>query len=141
MKQFKEILPRYTDNATLRFTDTVEGAYYTEAVRWAAAADVVGGYADGRFGTNDPVTREQLAAMLYRFAKYQQRDVRVGEDTNILSYEDAFSVSDWAMSALQWACGAELISGVNGGRLLPQGSATRAQMATILMRFGKSTAK
>ena len=125
----------------LRFTDTAEGMYYTKAVCWAAETGVVNGYADGRFGTDDSVTREQLAAMLYRYAKLRGYDVSVGEDTNILSYEDAFSVSEWAMGALQWACGTGLINGVDGGRLLPQGSATRAQMATILMRFGESAAK
>lgn len=65
----------------------------------------------------------------------------VGEDTNILSYNDAAEVSNWAMSALQWACGAGLINGVSGGKLLPQGSATRAQMATILMRFCEGAGK
>lgn len=125
----------------LRFTDTAEGAYYAAAVRWAAENDIVGGYSDGRFGVNDPITREQLAAMFYRFAKYQSRDVSVGEDTNILSYNDATDVSNWAMSALQWACGAGLINGVSGGKLLPQGSATRAQMATILMRFCEGAGK
>lgn len=124
-----------------RFADIAEGMYYTKAVCWAAETGVVSGYTDGRFGTDDSVTREQLAAMLYRYAKFQGYDVGVGEDTNILSYNDALSVSEWAMGAMQWACGAGLISGVDGGRLLPQGSATRAQMATILMRFGESAAK
>ena len=114
-------------------------AWYASAVRWAAETGVVSGYADGRFGTDDPVTREQLAAMLYRYAVLQGYDVSVGKNTNILSYNDVFSVSQWAMGALQWACGSGLMQG-DGANLLPKESATRAQMAAILMRMAAVSA-
>mgnify|MGYP004463917539 CR=1 FL=1 len=116
------------------FTDVQTSAWYASAVRWAAETGVVNGYADGRFGTGDPVTREQLAAMLYRYAVLQGYDVSVGENTNILSYDDVFSVSQWAMGALQWTCGSGLMQG-DGTNLLPKNSTTRAQMAMILMRM------
>ena len=121
-------------NGTIRYTDVSRGAWYAEAICWATSAGIAGGYPDGQFGANDPVTREQLAAMLYRFAKAQGYDVSVGEDTNILSYDDAFSVSGYAIPALQWACGAGLIQG-DGAKLLPQNSTSRAQLAAILMRM------
>lgn len=117
------------------FTDVEAGQYYAAAVAWASANGIVGGYGDGTFGPNDPITREQLAAILYRYAQFKGMDVSVGENTNILSYTDFDQLSEWAIPAMQWACGAGLISGVGGGALDPQGHATRAQIATILMRF------
>ncbi len=110
-------------------TTAANGSWYVVAQSWAMA----NGVSDG----TDPdglITREQLAAMLYRYAVSKGIDVSVGEDTNILSYADATSVSEWAMSAMQWACGAGIINGVDGS-LLPQGNATRAQTATMLMRY------
>ena len=101
---------------------------------WAAAFGVVEGYSETAFGPGDAITREQLAAILWRYAKYRGYDVSVGEDTNILSYQDAFDVSEYAYPALQWACGAGLMEGSNES-LLPQGTATRAQAATVLYRF------
>lgn len=87
------------------------------------------------FGANDPITREQLAAMLYRFTQEQGYDVSIGEDANILSYTDAFDVAEYAISAMQWACGAGIINGTGATTLSPDGSATRAQVAVILTRF------
>ncbi|RHV41536.1 S-layer homology domain-containing protein [Butyricicoccus sp. OM04-18BH] len=95
---------------------------------------MVTGYGNGKFGPNDVVTREQLAAILYRYAQYKKYDVSVGEDTNILSYADAQSVSAYAIPAMQWACGAGIVNGANG-KLNPQNNATRAEVAAILMRF------
>lgn len=118
------------------FTDVAGDAYYAEAVRWAASEGIVGGYGGGLFGSDDAVTREQLAVILYRYAVYKGYDVSIGEDTNILSYADAFTVSEYAVAALQWACGAGIISGTgDGSTLTPQGEATRAQAAMVLMRF------
>ena len=74
------------------FTDVASGAYYANAVAWANANGIVSGYGSGKFGPNDKVTREQLAAILYRYAQYKKYDVSVGEDTNILSYDDAQSI-------------------------------------------------
>ena len=119
------------------FTDVNDTAWYSQAVSWAAANDIVNGYSDGRFGPNDPITREQLATILWRYAKSQAMDVSVGEDTNILSYEDAFDISEYAFAPLQWACGEGIIGGKPGGLLDPQGGATRAQAAAIFERFLK----
>ncbi len=119
------------------FTDVNETAWYGQAVSWAAANDIVNGYSDGRFGPNDPITREQLATILWRYAKSKAMDVSVGENTNILSYEDAFDISEYAFAPLQWACGEGIIGGKPGGFLDPQGGATRAQAATIFERFMK----
>ena len=122
-------------NYAMTFDDVPEGLWYSEAVRWAAGEGIVTGYDDTRFGPNDAVTREQLAAMLYRYAVNQGRDVSVGEDTNILSYADAFSVSEYAVSALQWACGEGIVTGRDDGTLSPQDSALRSEFAAMLMRF------
>ena len=123
-------------NYLMDFDDVDPAAYYAEAIRWATAEGVAGGYGGGVFGPDDPITREQLAVMLHRYAQHEGYDVSIGEDTNILSYADAFTVSEYAVSALQWACGAGIISGTgDGSTLTPQGEATRAQAATVLMRF------
>ena len=87
------------------------------------------------FEPNAPITREQFAAILYRYAQKTGADVSAGEDTNILSYADALDVSEYAVPAMQWACGAGIVNGVGGGSLDPGGSATRAQTAAMLMRF------
>ncbi len=97
--------------------------------QWA----VENGISDGTMA-NDNITREQLVTMFYRYAQYAGRDVSVGEDTNILSYTDALSVSEWAIPAMQWACGEGIINGINGA-LEPQSGANRAQMAAMFYRF------
>lgn len=117
------------------FTDVASGAYYANAVAWANANGIVSGYGSGKFGPNDKVTREQLAAILYRYAQYKKYDVSVGEDTNILSYDDAQSISTYAIPAIQWACGAGVVTGKSGSKLDPKGNATRAEVAAMLMRF------
>ena len=123
-------------NYLMDFDDVDPAAYYAEAIRWATSEGIAGGYGGGVFGPDDPITREQLAVMLHRYAQHQGYDVSIGEDTNILSYADAFTVSEYAVAALQWACGAGIISGTgDGSTLTPQGEATRAQAATVLMRF------
>lgn len=101
-----------------------------EARQWAMDFGVSDGSSPG-----GAVTRQQLAALLYRFAQLQGYDVSVGEDTNILSYTDFADLSEYAVPAMQWACGAGVIQGTSGGRLNPQGTATRAQFAVMLMRF------
>lgn len=121
-------------NYAMNFADVPQGQWYSEAVRWAASERIVGGYENGTFGTDDPITREQFAVMLYRFAQEQGYDVSIGEDTNILSYTDVADVAEYAVPAMQWACGAGVISG-SGSALVPQGQATRAQAAVILMAF------
>ena len=118
------------------FTDVADGAWFADAVDWAAFQGIVSGYGNGAFGPNDPITREQLTVMLYRYAQLKGYDVRVGEDTNILSYTDAQAISKYAVSAMQWACGAGIIKGTGDGSMLsPLGDATRTEVATMLMRF------
>ncbi len=111
------------------------GAWYEKAVAWAASNGIVGGVGGGLFDPNAEITREQMAVILYQYAKLAGLDVSVGEDTNILSYNDALSISDYAYPALQWACGAGIIGGDDLGNLNPQGKATRAEAAAILQRF------
>ena len=127
----------YTYNS-MSFNDVAQGKWYTEAVRWAAANGIVDGYNATSFGPNDSITREQMVAILWRYCQFRGIDVSVGENTNILSYTDAFSVHSWAMEAMQWACGAGVIGGIADGnsmKLDPTGTATRAQVATMLQRF------
>lgn len=119
------------------FSDVEEDAYYAEAVGWAAANGIVGGYDNGTFGPGDPITREQMAAILYRFAQVQGWDTTASADLS--SYTDASQISAYALTALQWANGAGLISGSDGA-ISPGASATRAQAAAILMRFCEAIA-
>ena len=123
-------------NYAMNYTDVTQGQWCSEAIRWATSEGVVTGYGNGLFGTNDPITREQFAAMLYRFAQEQGYDVSIGENTNILSYTDVADLSEYAISAMQWAVGAGIINGTgDGSTLSPHGQATRAQAAVMLMRF------
>jgi len=122
------------------FSDVASGKWYTNAVVWANVKGIVKGYDSDTFGTNDFITREQLATILYRYAQYKGYDVIVGEDTNILSYEDAFNISEYAIPAVQWACGAGIMQG-DAAKLDPQGNATRAQVAAMLMRFIENVVK
>ena len=123
------------------FDDVAAGAWYADAINWAAGQEIVNGYGNGTFGPTDPITREQTAAILWRYAQWKGYDVSVGEDTNILSYQDASEISEWAVPAMQWACGAGLIQGKTGGILDPKGAATRAQVAQILQNFCEDLAK
>ena len=122
-------------NYAMDYTDVPEGEWYSEAIRWATSEGVVTGYGNNLFGTNDPITREQFAAMLWRFAKKQGYDVSIGENTNILSYTDVADVAEYAIPAMQWAVGTGVINGITDSTLSPQGESTRAQVAVMLMRF------
>ena len=93
------------------------------------------GYADGTFRPDQTISREQMAAILYRYAQYKGCDVSVGEDTNLLSYTDAAQVASYAVPAFQWAVGAGIINGTTASTLSPKGSATRGQVAAILHRY------
>ena len=117
------------------FKDVADGMFYTKAVAWAAANGIVNGYADGTFQPDQTISREQMAAILYRYAQYKGCDVSVGEDTNILSYSDATQVAEYAIPAFQWAVGAGIINGTTATTLSPKGSATRGQVAAILHRY------
>ena len=122
-------------SASASFSDVKADAWYAKAVGWAAANKVVTGYADGTFRPNAAVTREQAAAILYRYAQSKGIDVNVGEDTNILSYADALQASEYAIPALQWAVGAGVLNGKSGNLLAPTGTATRAEIAAIMQRW------
>ena len=126
-------------DATLSFTDVESGVWYTEAVRWAAAEGIVKGYSDTVFAPDDTVTREQLATILYRYAEYKEYDVSAKGD--LTTFADGSTVSTWAADGMTWAVGAQLITGKDGGKLDPTGTATRAEVATILMRFCENVAK
>ncbi len=122
------------------FTDVASDAWYAKAVAWAAANKIVTGGTDGAFAPEQNVTREQMAAILYRYSKYKNYDVSAGENMKLLSYTDVAAVSEYAVPAMQWACGAKLMQGTNDS-LMPQGDAQRAQVAAILHRFAQNVAK
>ena len=117
------------------FNDVNASDWYADAIAWASEAKVVNGIGNGKFAPNEPITREQLAAMLYRYAQYKGYDVSVGEDTNILSFNDAAAISEYAVPAIQWACGAGIMNGKSGNMLDPMGLATRAEVAAMINRF------
>ena len=122
-------------DAPMPYGDVAPEVWYTEAIRWADSAGVVTGYGNGTFGPNDPITREQMAAMLWRYAG--SPDV----DGSLSIFADGTETSSWAQTAMIWAVEQELITGVGNGRLEPGGQATRAQAATILMRYVKNAEK
>ena len=119
----------------LAFTDVEEGTWYSEAIRWATENGIVSGYGDGKFGPNDPLTREQLATILCRYAKYKGIDTSAGELKPLNSFNDAATVSEWAVKSIRWAVDSGIINGVGNGTVSPKTSATRAQVATMLMRY------
>ena len=121
------------------FSDVPAGQWYTEAVAWAAANSIVNGVSDTTFAPNDPVTREQMAAILYRYAQYKGYDVTASGDLS--GYTDAGAIRPYAEAAMAWANGAGLITGVSDTTLQPRGNSTRAQVATILMRFCQKVAE
>ena len=115
------------------FTDVSSGSYCEKAAAWAAANGIVGGYGDGCFGPNDALTREQLAAILYRYAQYKGYDLSASADLS--GYSDQAGISAFARTAMARANAEGLITGTSGSLLSPKGTATRAQTAMILMRF------
>ena len=120
------------------FTDVAAGSYYADAVAWAAANGIVNGVNETSFAPDNPITREQLAAILYRYAQFKGYDVTA--DGSLDAYTDAAQISNYAAAAMKWANAEGLLTGVTATTLNPQGSATRAQVATILMRFAESIA-
>lgn len=118
---------------TSAFVDVPAGQWYTDAVNWAAANQIVKGTSATTFAPNDSITREQMAAILYRYAQYKGYDVTKKADLS--GYSDNSQVSAYAKDALAWANAAKLINGVTNTTLAPQGNATRAQVSAILHRF------
>lgn len=131
--------PEYENTGTIRFSDVEDDAWYAKGVYWAAENGIVKGVGDGRYLPEDPVTREQMAAIFHRYAGYKGYDVTAQGDLS--AFTDAASVGDWAREALIWAVDKELINGMGDGTVNPRGTATRAQTAAILMRFCETVAK
>ena len=131
--------PEYENTGAIRFTDVNDDAWYAKGVYWAAENGIVKGVGEGNFMPNDPVTREQMAAIFHRYAGYKGYDVTAQGDLS--AFTDAASVGDWAREALIWAVDKELINGMGDGTVNPRGTATRAQTAAILMRFCETVAK
>ena len=123
--------PAVTGSST--FADVAPGQYYTSAVIWATQNGIVSGYGNGYFGTNDIVSREQMATILFRYAKSKDYDTSLVKD--IGGFTDSDQVASYAKRALQWAYANGIIGGTSETTLSPKGSATRSQVATILMRF------
>ena len=117
----------------ITFADVAQDQWYTEAIRWAVDAGIANGYSKTAFGPDDTITREQMAAFLYRYASYIGCDISA--DSELTEFTDAKNISDWAESSLEWAVDSGMILGVGNDTLLPLGSASRAQTATILTRF------
>ena len=118
---------------TVSFSDVTPGMYYEAPIAWAAGNGIVNGYPDGTFAPENSVTREQMATILSRYAQTQGVDTSPAADLSAFSDRDA--VNDYAVFPFAWANAVQLINGVTEDTLVPQGEATRAQMATIIMRY------
>ena len=118
---------------TEAFIDVSDGEWYSEAVSWAADNGVYLGYPDGTFRPDEPITRQQLAAVLYRYAELTEQDVSAEDD--LCSFIDGESVAEWALAAVRWAVGSGVINGYDDATLRPRGGATRAQLAQMLMNW------
>ncbi len=123
----------------VKFDDVPGGQWYSDAINWAAANEIVGGYGNGKFGPSDTITREQMATILYRYASYKGYDMTKLD--NLTDYTDADTVSDWADTAVKWAVAEDVINGTSTTTLSPSGDSTRAQAATIFMRFCENITK
>jgi len=115
------------------FSDVSSNEWYADAVSWAAENNIVSGIGENKFGPNEDITREQMALIIYRYAKLQGFDLT--NDSSLESFADIDDVSDWALDALSWANKTELVNGTSETTLSPKTTATRAQVAAILMRF------
>jgi len=115
------------------FTDVEAEKWYADAITWTAENDIFAGYGKDKFGPDDPITREQLAAIFYRYADYKGYDLTV--KGNLDKFKDADKITDYAKTAMQWAVGSGLMKGKSGNLLDPQGTATRAEIAAMLHRF------
>ena len=115
------------------FTDVEAGKWYADAITWTAENGIFAGYGKDKFGPDDPITREQLAAIFYRYADYKGYDLTV--KGNLDKFKDADKITDYAKTAMQWAVGSGFMKGKSGNLLDPQGTATRAEIAAMLHRF------
>lgn len=122
----------------MKFDDVSAETPYAEAIRWAAAVKIVNGCSESSFAPDDVLTREQLAAILWCYAKSENIDVSIGENTNILSYEDVFTVSDYAIPAFQWTCGSGIMSGNTISTLAPKNAVNESQLEEALFRYSEN---
>lgn len=130
--------PEATEN-THNFNDVSDGQWYSDAVAWAASNKIVSGVSETAFAPDEDITREQMALIIYRFAKMQ--GFNVSETSNLENFTDTNNISDWALDAIKWANSASLVNGTSDTTLSPKDTATRAQVAAILMRFCENIAK
>ena len=130
--------PETTEN-THSFTDVPQGQWYSDAVAWAAEKGIVNGISETEFAPDSDVSREQMALIIYRFAKMQGYDI--SDKADISDFTDTGDVSNWALDAISWANKTELVTGTGESTLSPKATATRAQVAAILMRFCENVAK
>ena len=121
---------------TAPFTDVAEGRYFADAVVWAYQNGIAKGMTDTAFGPDSDITREQMATFLYRFA--EKNGVDMSQEAGLSGFEDAGKVSTFAKDAMAWAVANELIVGATAKTLQPKGTATRAQVATVIMRYAKT---
>lgn len=122
---------------TKEFSDVSDEKHAVNAIYWANENGIACGYANGNFGPEDTLSREQMVTVLWRYAKHKGYDVSVGEESNILSYGDAFEISEFAIPAMQWACDAGIIEGKGAptGQILdPFGETSRAELSAVLLR-------
>lgn len=122
-----------------KFSDVASDAWYANAVYWAQSKGIISGYGDGAFGPNDPVTREQLAAILSSYSKFKGMDV--ASKGSLSAFPDGASASSWAVQSLTWAVEKGLLSGMGDGTLNPTGTASRGQVAQIMMTYLEKVAK
>jgi len=125
--------PEVTGETT--FEDIDENAYYANAVVWGQQNGIIKGYSETEYAPEQDILREQIAAIMHRYAQYKGYDVSVGENTNILSYDDFDSISEYAIPSMQWAVGSGMIKGRTESTLNPDAFATRVEIAAMLHRF------
>ena len=121
--------------ATNIFTDVADGLWYSDAIAWGYANGIVMGMSETEFMPDLALTREQMVTFLYRYAQYVGHDVSAGENTDLELYNDAQAISSYALEAICWAIGEGIINGMGDGQLQPQGTAIRAQVAQVIMKF------
>lgn len=119
------------------YDDVEEDKWYKDSIMWASNLGIVEGTGDNKFSPSSNVTKEQMITILYNYAKFKEYDMSVGEDTNILSYNDFLNISEYAYEPIQWACGCGIVTGDDEGNLLPEKELTRAEVASIISNFNK----
>ena len=124
-----------TYNGSSDFTDVSEGEYYASAIAWASKNEIVNGVGNNEFAPNAEVTREQLIVILYRYAKYEKMKIKVDGNSKLSNFEDYEDISEYSLTAFEWGYGKKIISGRTETTLNPKGTASRAEVATMLMRF------